>query len=187
MSRNGDARSRAVADVVSARSDPFAVPAESLAPSSPRFTTWAGRSLSETVKRSARILESGLLDTERLPRAPACRHDLASTRCDAEERCHDAAFEPTQQSTITLRGHRRRFGLDPLSFCGACSELRPSLPPAHADIEGIFTAKWRESRIMPSVLDVFSSATTPSAIEPCLHDPVAVIPWSSPADATVTT
>ena len=51
--------------------------------------------------------------------------------------------------------------LMPLSFCGACSELRPSLPASSRwPVRNRLMAKWWESRIIPIVLEVLSMATT---------------------------
>src|SRR5206468_2728505 len=79
--------------------------------------------------------------------------------------------------------------LVPFSFCGACADVRPSLPASSRwPCCSKLTAKWWASRIMPIVREVFSTATTTmgGSKAACVTQ-FAVMPCSSPPCATVMT
>src|SRR5204862_106597 len=68
---------------------------------------------------------------------------------------------PIPSASTGVRAPGAGLVLVPLSFCGACAEVRPSLPASsRCPCCSKLTAKWWASRIIPIVRDVFSTATT---------------------------
>src|SRR5439155_487790 len=103
--------------------------------------------------------------------------------------CRVVATHPRLSTNTGTPDTGAGFVLSPLSFCGAWSELRPNLPArSRWPVNNRLIAKWCDSRTIPIVLEVFSMATaTMGGSNAAWVIQLAVMPWSSPSWATVTT